>query len=73
MEQQLVARGILCNWLVTTAVWISQAAADLASKAIAIVMIITIFSALGFEHSVANMFIGTYVSLTLRKRVSSHL
>ena len=49
----------MCNWLVTTAVWIAQGAADLASKALVIVMIITIFSALGFEHSVANMFIGT--------------
>ncbi|TFJ81779.1 hypothetical protein NSK_007027 [Nannochloropsis salina CCMP1776] len=58
-----VARGILCNWLVTTAVWIAQAAADLVSKATAIVLIITIFASLGFEHSVANMFVGPFGAL----------
>jgi len=55
---QLVARGVLCNYLVCMAVWVSQAAADLVSKATAIVLIITIFASLSFEHSVANMFIG---------------
>jgi len=40
------------------AVWVSQAAADLVSKAAAIILIITIFASLGFEHSVANMLIG---------------
>jgi len=40
------------------AVWVSQAAADLVSKATAIILIITIFASLGFEHSVANMFVG---------------
>lgn len=49
------ARGILCNWLVTTAVWIAQGCRDLASKASIILLVITIFAALGFEHSVANM------------------
>lgn len=46
------ARGILCNWLVTTAVWIAQGCRDLASKAAIILLVITIFASLGFEHSV---------------------
>lgn len=50
-----LARGVLCNWLVTTAVYIAQGCRDLASKASIILLVITIFAALGFEHSVANM------------------
>ncbi|KAM3577833.1 hypothetical protein VYU27_000375 [Nannochloropsis oceanica] len=59
----LVARGALCNYLVCMAVWVSQAAADLVSKAAAIILIITIFASLGFEHSVANMLIGPFSAL----------
>ncbi len=47
------ARGVLCNWLVTTAVWIAQGCEDLASKATIILLVITIFASLGFEHSVS--------------------
>ena len=50
-----LARGVLCNWLVCTAVYIAQGCRDLASKASIILLVITIFAALGFEHSVANM------------------
>lgn len=49
---QAVARGVVCNWLVCTALWLSIAASDLVSKATATIMVITIFAALGFEHSV---------------------
>lgn len=59
---------IVCNWLVTTAVWVSLAAADLVSKALAILMIITIFASLGFEHSVANMFVGPFGALQKASR-----
>lgn len=65
-----IARGIVCNWLVCTAVVVATAAADLASKALAVVMIITIFASLGFEHSVANMFVGPFGALQKSSRTT---
>lgn len=50
-------RGILCNALVCLAVWLSYAARDVAGKILAILFPISAFVALGFEHSVANMFL----------------
>jgi formate/nitrite transporter len=50
-------RGILCNTLVCLAVWLCFAAHDVASKVLAIVLPISAFIALGFEHSVANMYL----------------
>ncbi|HSR72062.1 MAG TPA: formate/nitrite transporter family protein [Kiloniellales bacterium] len=50
-------RGVLCNTLVCLAVWLSFAARDVASKILAIVFPISAFVALGFEHSVANMYL----------------
>ncbi len=50
-------RGILCNVLVCLAVWLSMAAHTVAGKSIAIVFPISAFVALGFEHSVANMYL----------------
>lgn len=50
------ARGILCNWLVCLAVWMSFAARNVIGKIFAIFFPITIFVASGFEHSIANMF-----------------
>jgi formate transporter len=50
-------RGILCNTLVCLAVWLCFAAHDVASKVLAIVFPISAFVALGFEHSVANMYL----------------
>ncbi len=49
-------RGILCNVLVCLAVWMSFAAHHVAGKILAIVLPITAFVALGFEHSIANMY-----------------
>lgn len=49
-------RGILCNWLVCIGIWQATAAKDIASKAIGIWFPISAFVAMGFEHSVANMF-----------------
>ncbi|MEQ8194131.1 MAG: formate/nitrite transporter family protein [Rhodospirillales bacterium] len=49
-------RGILCNVLVCLAVWLSFAAHSVVSKILAIVFPIAAFVALGFEHSIANMF-----------------
>jgi formate transporter len=48
--------GILCNWLVCIAVWMSFAAKDIAGKLIAIFFPIWLFVTSGFEHSVANMY-----------------
>jgi formate/nitrite transporter len=50
-------RGLLCNALVCLAVWLCFAAHDVAGKVLAIVFPIAGFVALGFEHSVANMYL----------------
>ena len=50
-------RGILCNTLVCLAVWLCFAARDVAGKILAIIFPVTAFVALGFEHSVANMYL----------------
>ncbi len=50
-------RGILCNTLVCLAVWLSFAARSVAGKILAIIFPISAFVALGFEHSVANMYL----------------
>ena len=49
-------RGILCNFLVCIAVWISFAAKDVAGKIIGLFFPIMVFVLCGFEHSVANMY-----------------
>jgi nitrite transporter NirC len=53
---QLLARGILCNWLVCLAIWMCNRTDNAAAKIMLIFWPITIFVAAGFEHSVANMF-----------------
>lgn len=55
-------RGILCNFLVCIAVWISFAAKDVAGKVIGLFFPIMMFVVCGFEHSVANMY---YISAGL--------
>jgi len=50
-------RGILCNTLVCLAVWMCFAARSATGKILAILFPITAFVALGFEHSVANMYL----------------
>jgi len=51
------ARGVLCNILVCLAVWLSFGARTVAGKILAIIWPISAFVALGFEHSVANMYL----------------
>ncbi|MGR8933956.1 MAG: formate/nitrite transporter family protein [Gammaproteobacteria bacterium] len=53
---QALSRGILCNALVCLAVWLCFAGRNVTDKIMAIVFPITAFVALGFEHSVANMY-----------------
>ncbi len=50
-------KGILCNFLVCLAVWMTLAAKNISGKILAILFPITAFCVLGFEHSVANMFL----------------
>ncbi len=49
-------RAILCNWLVCMAVWLALASKDVVGKIFGIFFPIMAFVAMGFEHSVANMF-----------------
>lgn len=48
--------GIMANWLVCLAVWMSYAARDVTSKLLAAFFPIWLFITSGFEHSVANMY-----------------
>jgi len=50
-------RGVLCNTLVCLAVWMCFAAHTVSGKVLTIIFPITAFVALGFEHSVANMYL----------------
>ncbi|MDR0862192.1 MAG: formate/nitrite transporter family protein [Oscillospiraceae bacterium] len=55
-------RGILCNFLVCIAVWISFAAKDVVGKIVGLFLPIMTFVLSGYEHSVANMY---YISAGL--------
>jgi formate/nitrite transporter len=50
------ARGVLCNALVCLAVWLCQSARSTTDRILAVIWPITAFVALGFEHSIANMY-----------------
>lgn len=50
------SRGILCNSLVCMAIWMCFACHSVTDKILAIIFPITGFVAMGFEHSVANMY-----------------
>ena len=63
------AKGVLCNWLVCLAVWGTMATTSVAGKILAIFWPITTFVALGFEHSVANMFLIPHADAPRRKRL----
>jgi formate transporter len=49
-------RGVLCNALVCLAIWLAIGARRVTGKILAIVFPIAAFVALGFEHSIANMY-----------------
>ena len=57
---EAIALGILCNALVCLAVWLTMAGRTVTDKILAILFPITAFVAIGFEHSVANMFFLPY-------------
>ncbi len=54
---EALARGILCNMLVCLAVWLTFAARSVTDKILAIIFPITAFVLLGYEHSIANMYL----------------
>lgn len=54
---QAFISGIGCNWFVGLALWLCYGAKDSAGKILAIWFPVMTFVAIGFQHSVANMFI----------------
>ncbi len=54
---EALVRGVLCNTLVCLAVWLAFAAHTVPGKVVAVIFPVTAFVALGFEHSVANMYL----------------
>lgn len=50
-------RGVLCNTLVCLAVWMCSASHRVTGKVLCIVFPVSAFVALGFEHSIANMYL----------------
>lgn len=53
---QTLVKGIFCNWMVAIAMWLAFAAKDISGKILGIWFPIMAFVAMGFEHSIANMF-----------------
>lgn len=51
-----LVKGMMCNWLVCMAVWLATSAQDLSGKMVGIWFPISMFIMIGFEHSVANLF-----------------
>lgn len=61
---QAFIHGVLANVLVCLATWLCYSARTTTDKILAIVLPITAFSAAGFEHSIANMYLLTFALLT---------
>jgi len=57
--------AILCNILVCMAIWLATSGRSVISKILAIVFPISAFVALGFEHSVANMYFISFALMLL--------
>jgi formate/nitrite transporter len=53
---EALLRGVGCNWLVCLAVWMALASRQTIGKIFAIFFPIMAFVAIGFEHSIANMY-----------------
>lgn len=60
---ELFFRGILCNWLVCLALWMSGRAKGETTKLILIWWCLFAFIATGYEHSVANMTLLTLATI----------
>ncbi len=70
---ELLARAILCNWLVTLALWMSARTKNDAAKCIVLFWCLFAFIASGFEHSVANMTLFSIVLLGVHPETVSLL
>jgi nitrite transporter NirC len=57
--QELLARAIICNWLLCLAIWMASKTKDDTAKIILIFWCLFAFVSAGFEHSIANMTIFT--------------
>ena len=53
----LLVKAMFCNWLVCLAVYLSMQAKDMTGKYLSIWLPVSCFVSIGFEHSVANMFL----------------
>jgi nitrite transporter NirC len=56
---ELLARAIICNWLLCLAIWMTSKTKSDTAKCILIFWCLFAFVAAGFEHSIANMTIFT--------------
>lgn len=56
---ELVARAIICNWLICLAIWMTTRTKNDAAKCILIFWCLFAFVAAGFEHGIANMTVFT--------------
>ena len=56
---ELIARSIICNWLICLAIWMTWRTKNDTAKCILIFWCLFAFVAAGFEHGVANMTIFT--------------
>mmetsp|Transcript_53105 Transcript_53105/g.126687 ORF Transcript_53105/g.126687 Transcript_53105/m.126687 type:complete len:350 (+) Transcript_53105:111-1160(+) len=54
---ETLIRAVFCNWLVCMAIFMASSASDMAGRMVGIWFPISTFVAIGFEHSVANMFL----------------
>jgi len=61
---QAMIHGVLANVLVCLAVWLCYSARTTTDKILAIVFPVAAFSAAGFEHSIANMYLLSFALLT---------
>ncbi len=52
----LMFKGILCNIFVCLGVWLAYAARGVVDRMLAVLLPVTAFVALGFEHCLANMY-----------------
>lgn len=53
---QAFSLGILCNLLVCLGVWMTFCTKDILTKAMLLILPVTMFVSSGFEHSIANLF-----------------
>ena len=61
---QALVHGVLANILVCLAMWLCYSARTTTDKIMAIVPPIAAFVAMGFEHSIANMYLFSFALLT---------